>query len=72
MASQEHYRLTIEPITYIEANRLTFSEGNVVKYVTRHRRKDGARDIKKAIDYCQRILASEYGEQSVITYNDSE
>jgi len=31
----------IEPIDYIIANKLTYCEGNVVKYITRWRGKGG-------------------------------
>jgi len=58
-----HYKnFKIQPIDYIEANDLTYSEGNVIKYVTRSRRKGGAKDIHKAIHYCEMILERDYGE----------
>ncbi len=43
----DHYKkCTIQPIEYIYANELDFFEGNIVKYVTRHRTKgEGAKDI---------------------------
>lgn len=57
-----HYKdLTIQPIEYIHANKLGFAEGNVVKYITRHRQKHGADDIRKVIHYCQLLLELEYG-----------
>lgn len=57
-----HYeKMKIQPVEYIHANGLDFFEGNVVKYVTRHRSKNGAEDIKKAIDYCKMILKLDYG-----------
>lgn len=57
-----HYeKMGIQPVEYIHANGLDFFEGNVVKYVTRHRLKNGAEDIKKAIDYCKMILENDYG-----------
>lgn len=52
-----HYsKLPIEPIDYIVKNGLGYREGNVVKYVTRHKDKNGAEDIKKAIHYLEMIL----------------
>jgi len=39
-------------------------EGNVVKYITRHRRKNGREDVLKAIDYCNYILEEYYEEAS--------
>ena len=56
-----HYKLQITPIEYIMENKLDFCEGNVVKYISRHRQKDGAEDVKKAIQYCKFILEMEYG-----------
>lgn len=59
-----HYNnKAIQPIDYILENKLGYCEGNVVKYVTRHKDKNGAEDIKKAIHYLQFILANDYGEQ---------
>ena len=49
---------------YIVENNLTFLEGNVVKYITRHRRKgEGASDIEKVIHYCELILEKDYGRK---------
>ena len=53
----------IQPIDYILENKLPYCEGNVVKYVTRHKEKNGAEDIKKAIHYLRFILAYDYGEK---------
>lgn len=57
----EHYKSAIQPVDYIVANDLDFFAGNVVKYVTRYRKKNGADDIRKAIHYCQMILKYTYG-----------
>lgn len=60
----DHYRsMAIQPVTYIESNGLDFLAGNVVKYVSRHRNKNGAADVRKAIHYCQLILELQYGEK---------
>jgi len=56
-----HYKdKGIQPIVYIHANNLGFCEANVVKYVTRHKEKNGAADIKKAIHYLELLLELEY------------
>lgn len=45
----DHYtKQAIQPIEYIWANGLGFSEGNVVKYVTRYKDKGGIKDLQKA------------------------
>ena len=57
-----HYKdCVIQPIDYIVKNKLDFLEGNVVKYITRHKEKDGPEDIKKVIPYAQLILELTYG-----------
>lgn len=56
-----HYKdLKIQPIEYIHANKLGYIEGNIVKYITRHKEKNGAEDIKKIIHYCELLLELEY------------
>lgn len=60
----DHYqKLKIQPAEYIHANGLDFFEGNIVKYISRHRFKNGAEDIKKIIQYCEMILEFDYGEE---------
>lgn len=61
----DHYRnKAIEPIQYIMENKLGYCEGNVIKYVTRHREKGKSEDIRKAIQYLKFILKHEYGEEA--------
>lgn len=56
-----HYNhFKIEPIDYILANSLSFCEGNIVKYVSRHSFKGGKDDVFKAIQYCLFILKDTY------------
>ncbi len=52
----KHYKHGIEPINYIESNKMNFSEGNVIKYVTRYRYKDGKADLLKAEYYIKRLI----------------
>jgi hypothetical protein len=57
----DHYkRLKIQPVEYTEKNGLTFAEGNVIKYVTRHRFKNGKEDIEKAIHMLELIKELHY------------
>ena len=53
----------IMPIEYISKNKLDFLEGNIIKYISRHKKKNGAEDIKKVIHYAELILELEYGEK---------
>jgi hypothetical protein len=55
-----HYsQYKIEPITFIEENNIPYSEGNVIKYICRWRKKDGVRDLKKAREYIDLMIARE-------------
>lgn len=56
-----HYKsLPIQPVEYCQRNRLCYCESAVVKYVTRHRDKNGAEDIRKAIHFLELLLQLEY------------
>ena len=58
-----HYKdCVIQPIDYIVKNKLDFLEGNVVKYITRHKTKGQEEDIRKVIHYCELILEHTYGK----------
>lgn len=47
-----HYKQRgIQPIEYTEANNLNFQQGNVVKYITRHKEKNGVEDLGKVVHY---------------------
>jgi hypothetical protein len=62
LKEEAHYKdCKIQPVEYIHANELDYFEGNVIKYVTRHRTKgEGKKDIEKAIHYAQLILELYY------------
>jgi hypothetical protein len=61
----DHYKtMKVQPVEYIHANNLSFIEGCVIKYVTRHKNKNGAKDIHKAIHFLQLLLKLEYGEEA--------
>jgi hypothetical protein len=45
----DHYQKhAIQPWEYAEINKLSFLEGNVVKYITRYKDKGGKEDLEKA------------------------
>ena len=51
-----HYQTKIQPIEYIEANNLGFHEGNVIKYITRYKDKNGIEDLEKAKTYIEMLI----------------
>ena len=55
----DHYQSEIQPWDYIEANNLTFIEGSIIKYVTRHKKKNGVRDLKKAQHFLEKLIEIE-------------
>lgn len=60
-----HYKeISIQPVQYIEANKLGYIEGCVIKYITRHEAKGGAQDIEKIKHYCDLLLELRYGKKS--------
>lgn len=55
-----HYKLmSIQPVEFIHANRLGYFEGNVVKYVSRWKTKNGIADLRKAIHYLELLIELE-------------
>ena len=56
----KHYnQLKIQPRDYITANKLDYNEGNVVKYVSRWRSKNGLEDLLKAQNYINYLIQQE-------------
>lgn len=60
VAGQHYKGLPIQPAEYCQRNRLPYCESSVVRYVTRHREKNGREDIEKAIHCLQLLLEIEY------------
>ena len=58
----QHYKgYAIQPIEFIHANNVPYCEANVIKYVMRHREKNGVEDLRKAIHYIELLIDLEYG-----------
>jgi len=54
VGSTQHYKdFKIQPIEFITANKLSFIQGNVIKYICRFDKKNGKEDIDKVIHYCE-------------------
>lgn len=52
-----HYKtLAIQPWDYIIQNNLGFLEGNVIKYVTRWKEKEGLQDLQKARHFLDKLI----------------
>ena len=57
----DHYsKLAIQPVEYINANHLTYLQGNVIKYVTRFKNKGTPlQDLQKAKHYIDMLIELE-------------
>jgi len=60
-----HYKsMPIQPIEFCQKNGLNYAESNAIKYVCRHRAKNGKEDIQKAIHMLEILMEIEYGSES--------
>ena len=69
----DHYGNSgIDVIDFCQANNLDFMQGNVIKYITRYRKKNGLEDVRKAVEYINRILANEYPKFEAVVRTKGE
>lgn len=55
-----HYKKhSIQPFDVIIEYNLNFFEGNILKYLLRHREKNGIEDLKKAQHYLDVLIENE-------------
>jgi hypothetical protein len=54
-----YYGTGIDVIEFCLRNNLTFMQGNVIKYVTRYKNKNGIEDLEKAKEYIDRLIEFE-------------
>ena len=53
----DHYMdKAIQPWDYIVANNLGYLEGNIVKYISRWKEKNGVDDLRKAQHYLAKLI----------------
>lgn len=58
----DHYKtMAIQPVEYCHANQLGICESNVIKYVSRYKKKNGKQDLEKAMHFLQLLNHLEYG-----------
>ena len=56
----DHYKqMKIQPVEFIHANGIPYLEGNVIKYVSRWRNKNGVADLEKAKHYIELLIELE-------------
>lgn len=60
----DHYKkYKIQPIEFIYANSIPFIEGNIIKYICRHKDKGGIKDLEKVEHYIRLLKELEYGNK---------
>lgn len=58
----DYYKKGIETIEYISAKEMNYLEGNVVKYVSRYKNKNGLEDLLKCQWYINKLIEIEKRE----------
>ena len=66
-----HYNQGIEMWDYAHSHDLSFFEGNIVKYVTRWKDKNGIEDLYKAKQYLDKLIQLEQIEENKEIGNNS-
>jgi hypothetical protein len=60
----DHYKsLKIQPVEFIHANGINYIEACVIKYICRHKKKNGLEDLKKAKHFIELLMELEYGQK---------
>lgn len=66
-----HYKnLKIQPIEYTMKNGLDFIQGNIIKYATRFKHKNGKEDLKKVIHYAELAIEFNYPNNAEVINKD--
>lgn len=64
----KHYtEMKISPLQYIKANDLSWNVGNIIKYISRYKMKNGIEDLLKSHWYLTDLIKDEYNK-----LNDNE
>lgn len=59
-----HYKgFKIQPVEFIHQNGIGYMAGNVIKYVSRYKEKNGIEDLKKARHYIDMMIEFEQGAE---------
>lgn len=62
--SGTHYKkYKIQPTEYCQANKIPWCESNVIKYISRHKDKNGIEDLRKAKHYIELLAQLDYPDE---------
>jgi len=69
----DHYKsMAIQPVEFNHANNMPFIEGSVIKYICRHRNKNGLKDLEKAKHFIDLLIQLEYTDTDLETDDDHQ
>ena len=55
-----HYKdMPFQPLDFIIKNKIPYCEANIIKYVCRHKCKNGVEDLEKAMHYLDVLIEQE-------------
>lgn len=67
-----HYtQMPIQHVEFCQRNGIPWCEAAAIKYLVRHRQKNGLEDLRKAVHYIELLIELEYGEEAARTSQDS-
>ena len=55
-----HYRSNVQHVTFCQRNHIPWCEASAIKYIIRHRKKNGRQDLEKAIHYIELCCHEDY------------
>jgi hypothetical protein len=61
-----HYISKIQHVEFCQMNRIPWCEAAAIKYILRHRSKNGAQDIEKAVHYLELLQCLDYGRREEV------
>ena len=57
----DHYKkMSIQPVEFCQLNGFNYCEAAAIKYICRHKNKNGVEDINKAIHFLELLKELEY------------
>ena len=63
--SGSHYKnYEVQPVEFCQRNKLNYCESAAIKYLCRHRDKNGIDDLRKAKHYIELLIEIEYANKS--------
>lgn len=55
-----HYVSKVQHVSFCQRNQIPWCEAAAIKYIIRHRKKNGKQDLEKAIHYIELCIHEEY------------